>query len=508
MTARTFFACLSTLLLLWSFTSSGQAGAGKPRTLIVIFDGLRPDYITQSLMPNVFQFRQNASSGLAHHSVFPTVTRVNASSYVTGSYPHTHGLMGNTVYFPEVDSAKGLNTGEAGVLMRINTALGNRLLTAKSLGEILQQHGMGFIVFSSGSSGQAFIQNHTVAGGGVVNPGIILPASLKDEIVRDVGMPPGNTSPNSGQHEWATRALLKYGVAPGGPLVSAIWFSDPDGTAHHEGIGSGPALAALRAVDEQFGVILAALREERQEDDFNIIISADHGFITEAGSLELGDFLVKQGLKKDTPSDDVVLAGSAIYVKDHDRGKIGAIVSLLQQQPWIGALFTRAAKEGGDEGWVKGTLSLDAIYADHPTRAADIVVDYNWDTGKNAFGYEGRALSPGVAGHGGSSPYEINIPLIASGPSFKKGYESAVPTSNIDIVPTILSIYDLPIPTGMEGRVMKELLAGQPGHKIPKVKKETRRASAKFPWGSYELTLQRSVVEGHRYLDFTKVTRK
>ncbi|HEX8040595.1 MAG TPA: alkaline phosphatase family protein, partial [Chryseosolibacter sp.] len=172
------------------------------------------------------------------------------------------------------------------------------------------------------------------------------------------------------------------------------------------------------------------------------------------------------------------------------------------------ALFTQAAKEGDDEGWVKGTLSLGTIYADHPTRAADIVVDYNWDNGKNAFGYEGRAFSPGVAGHGGSSPYEINIPLIASGPSFKKGYQSAVPTSNIDIVPTILSIYDLPIPPGMEGRVMKELLAGQPGHPIPKVKKETRHAIAKFPWGSYELILQRSVVEGHRYLDFTRVTRK
>lgn len=507
-TVRIFRACLSIVLLLGSFSSSGQAAEGKPRTLIVIFDGLRPDYITPELMPNVFQFRKNASYGLAHHSVFPTVTRVNASSYVTGSYPHRNGLMGNTVYFPEVDSVRGLNTGEAGVLMRINAAVGNRLLTAKSLGEILQQEGMDFMVFSSGSSGQAFIQNHEVAGGGVVNPGVILPASLKEDIVRDLGMPPASASPNTGQHEWATRALLQYGLAPDGPLVSAIWFSDPDGTAYHEGIGSPAALAAIRAVDGQFGAILDALREKRQEDNFNIIMSADHGFVTEAGSFKLGDFLVKHGLKKDTPSDDVVLAGSAIYVKGHDRDKIAAIVSLLQQQPWIGALFTRAARAGDDEGWVKGTLSLETIYADHPTRAADIVVDYNWDQGKNEFGYEGRALSPGVAGHGGSSPYEINIPLIASGPSFKKGYESAVPTSNIDIVPTILSIYDLPVPLEMEGRVLKELLAGQAGYKIPKVKKETRHASAKFPWGSYEVTIQSSVAEGHRYVDFTMVTRK
>ncbi len=497
-----------TVLVFSVFVTIGQATDHMPRTLIVIFDGLRPDYITPELMPNVFALRSRGSYGLAHHSVFPTVTRVNASSYVTGSYPHTHGLMGNSVYFPQVDKMKGLNTGEAGVLMRINTAVGNKLLTAISLGEILQQAGMRFMVFSSGSSGQAFVQNHTVTGGGVVNPGVTLPESLKEDVVERIGPPPASATPNREQHAWVANALMKYGLASDGPLVSAIWFSDPDGTAHHEGIGSPAAVESIKAVDEQFGTILNALNEQGLKDDFNIIITADHGFITGAGSKELGALLVKHGLKSERPSDDVVLAGSALYVKDHDAARIREIVSLLQAQPWIGAIFTRAIKNGGDKGWVKGTLSLQTIYADHPTRAADIVVDYNWDNGKNVFGYKGRAFSPGVAGHGGSSPYEIHIPLIVSGPSFKKEYESAIPTSNVDIAPTILSIYDLPIPAQMEGRVMKELLATIPAGKIPGVKKEILHARTKFDGGSYEMMLERSVVDGHRYIDFTKVTRK
>ena len=43
----------------------------------------------------------------AHHSVFPTVTRVNASSLVTGAYPERHGLMGNTIYIPPPMRTRG-----------------------------------------------------------------------------------------------------------------------------------------------------------------------------------------------------------------------------------------------------------------------------------------------------------------------------------------------------------------------------------------------------------------
>src|SRR6185503_1533124 len=111
-------AAVVLIIVLSANTSIGQTGkntiavndVANLRTLIVFFDGLRPDYITPQGMPNVYAFSKTGCYGKQHHSVFPTVTRVNASSYSTGSYPGTHGLMGNTVYFPQVDSRKGLNT--------------------------------------------------------------------------------------------------------------------------------------------------------------------------------------------------------------------------------------------------------------------------------------------------------------------------------------------------------------------------------------------------------------
>lgn len=480
---------------------------GKNRTLIVIFDGLRPDYITAEYMPHVYALKQNGGYGMNHHSVFPTVTRVNASSYATGAYPATHGLMGNTVYFPEVDVRKGLNTGDAKELLRIEEATNGHLLTVASLGEVLAASGSSMMVFSSGSSGQAFLQNHTISGAGmVVNPELILPAAMKEDVYKHVGAPPTSGKPNIKQHDWATRAFLYYGTSQDGPLVSAIWYSDPDGSAHSDGIGSPSAIESIKAVDEQFGYILKTLEAKGLLKSFNIIITADHGFVTDKGTISLQEFLIAKGLKQDANSQDVVVAGGAVYVKDHDPNLIGKIVSALQVEPWVGAIFTDGEREGSLEGSVPGTLSLESIHWNH-ARSGDILVDYNWDDAENSFGYRGSSFAKGVAGHGSSSPYEIHIPLIVSGPAFRKSYESSVPTSNVDITPTILHLYGLPIPSSMDGRVMEELLTATVTRPRLSTDVEIIKTTVRNPPGTYRIELQRSRVGNHFYVDHTKVTR-
>ena len=91
--------------------------------------------------------------------------------------------------------------------------------TAITLGEVLHQGGKKMMVFSSGSTGQALMQNHTVSGGAVINPGMILPESFKDTIVNDIGAIPAKAKPNTGQHKWVADALIKYGFAPDGPWL-------------------------------------------------------------------------------------------------------------------------------------------------------------------------------------------------------------------------------------------------------------------------------------------------
>jgi len=501
---KSFLILFLTLLVTNTIAAQTASKKSNIRTLIVFFDGLRPDYITPELMPNVYLFSKKGSYAKQHHSVFPTVTRVNASSLSTGCYPGSHGLMGNTVYFPQIKETAGLNTGDADELNKIAKATDDHLLTAVSLGEVLEQNGSNLFVFSSGSTGQALMQNHKVSGGAIINTKMILPESLKTKILSEIGAVPAGL----GKHKWLTDAVIKYGLTFDGPLVSTLWYGDPDSAAHKNGIGSPEAIESIKYVDEQFGRIIKSLQLKGLEENFNVIISSDHGFVTHIGKLGLADFLIQKGLKKDKESTEVVVAEGAIYVKDHDEKTIKNIVAALQEQEWVGGVYTKAVKEGAVKGFVEGTLSFEAIHWDHPKRSGDILVDMNWNDNKNEAGYAGTSFARGVAGHGGFSPYEIHIALLANGPSFKNKFEGNLPTSNVDIIPTVLHLHNLTIPKQMDGRVMYELLTEKvPNNALLTAKIELIKTEVKQPWGVYKLEMERSVLGKYNYPNFTKVVR-
>lgn len=490
--------------LLIPFSGFPQSGPGtQTKTLVVLFDGLRPDYITPETMPNLYAFSKAGCYGLQHHSVFPTVTRVNSSSYSTGSYPQTHGLMGNTVYFPEVNPGGGLNTGNYDDLSKISEATKGHLLTTITLGEVLAKHNHRMMVFSSGSQGQALLQNHTISGGAVVNPQLILPKSFESDVVREVGpIPTGKV--DARVHKWITDAWIRFGLAPDGPLVSSIWYADPDGVAHDAGLGAPVSMESIKVVDAEFGRIISEIKSRRLSDKINIIVSADHGFISHNGKVELEDFLISKGLKKSKQSEDVVLADKAIFVANHDPILVQKIVSALQAEQWVGPIFTKG-KPGDLKGSIAGTLSFESIHWDHPTRAADILIDNNWSSEKNQFGYPGVSTVVGVAGHGGMSPHEVHIALLAGGPAFKKSYTSELPTSNVDIAPTILAIHKLPIPKEMDGRVVSELLQGIRTHEKALVIETT--VTTDIPGGQYKVTLHRTLLGNFSYVDKASTVR-
>jgi hypothetical protein len=57
----------------------------------------------------------------------------------------------------------------------------------------------------------------------------------------------------------------------------------------------------------------------------------------------------------------------------------------------------------------------------------------------------------------------------------------------------------------MTGRIMREALREGPTASTVRVEHLTE--TVKTPDGSYELTAHTSVVDGHRYLDYTEVVR-
>jgi arylsulfatase A-like enzyme len=494
---------LVAVLVLWAFT--GILAQAPPHSqLLLVVDGLRPDYVTQEVMPRLTALGSRGIVFTAHHSVFPTVTRVNASSMSTGTYPESHGLMGNTVYSEKAHPTQGINTSQADQLQLMEKAEG-QLLTAPTLGAALQRAGMKFVVFSAGSNGSALLLNHPVYDGAVINPEFIDPPSLTPQVLAAVGVGPKETEPNIARNVWAVNAYLSLGLGTLKANVAAIWFGDPDATAHLNGIGAPLTVVALKAVDAEIGRIEDTLQARGLLATTNIIVTSDHGFSTQTGTLRLGPAVTGFGRPAPDGGRDIVVTEGAVNFRGPvDPSRVAAVVADLQKRPEIGAIFTRPASEGSMLGVVPGTLSFNAARWNHP-RAAEILVSGNWSDERNAAGFPGKTTQTGTAGHGTSSPFDVHNTLIAAGPDFREHSTSAVPTSNVDLAPTILRLLGLPVPETMTGRPIEEGLVNGPAADSIAVVQSTD--SAKNTDGTYEVIAHISTVAGHRYLDYTDVRR-
>jgi arylsulfatase A-like enzyme len=475
------------------------------RQLIIVVDGLRPDYITPESMPHLVRLGQRGIVFNAHHSVVPTVTRVNGSSLVTGAYPETHGLLGNSIYIPTVSATRVLDTGAREDLEAVERADGH-LLTAPTLGEILERAGKRLLAVGSGTTGSAYVLNQAAANRAIIHSDYTLPQDLASRVLQRFGPVPPRATPNAAQHRRAVDAYLAFGVDDLRADVSILWLNDPDATAHAKGIGSEPARASIAAVDNEIGRIEDGLRAKGLLDRTNVIVTTDHGFSTHTGGFRLEAFVEPFAEKLPDGSRDIVVAEGAIHFRGRpDPARTARVVAALQRRPEVGALFTRPRPGGGPEGVVPGTLSFDVARWNHP-RSGEILVSANWSADRNSAGYAGATTQSGVAGHGATSPYDIHTTLMAAGPDFREHSVSSVPTSNVDIAPTVLRLLGLPVPQSMTGRVIEEGLRNGPAPSTVRVVQSTE--SAQTADGSYRLTAHVSAAAGRRYLDFTDVARR
>ena len=58
---------------------------GKHRTIIFVWDGLRPDSIDATNTPTLYNLSKNGSYFSDNHSTYPTYTMANGASFATGA---------------------------------------------------------------------------------------------------------------------------------------------------------------------------------------------------------------------------------------------------------------------------------------------------------------------------------------------------------------------------------------------------------------------------------------
>ena len=473
--------------------------SARNRALLIVVDGLRPDYITPERMPNLHALGERGVFGEAHSAAFPTLTRVNSASISTGSYPVRHGITHNTMWVPEMGI---FDTGAAASLLRLDSITGGNLLTARSAGEILEEHGRVLLVAGSGGGGNTLLQNHRGRGKGSWSAGdFFLPAAARAEAVRAVGPLPRE---RPAMTAWAVDAYLHHALGESPPDLTIMWLNETDAAGHAHGVGSPELLEALASVDRQIGRIVAAHEAAGLGDRVNIFVTADHGFTTNTGSYDISRTIAEAGLSGD---DLVVVANTMIHVRGAGPERVAGIVRALQRDPQVGAVYTRPAAPGNRTGSAAGTVSTSVVQWDHP-RSAEILVTPAWSDAVNRFGFPGATTRSGVATHGSDSPWDVRIRLVAAGPDLKRGVRSTVPTGNVDFAPTILHLLGIAPPRSMDGRVLHELLRGGPDPAGVRVDRHVAQERVTFPDGfRYEMWVETATVGSTTYLRGARVER-
>jgi predicted AlkP superfamily pyrophosphatase or phosphodiesterase len=523
-----------------------QPAPSAPLVLIAIFDGLRPDIVSPQHTPNIARLKKEGVHYSRSHAAFPTVTRVNGGTLVTGMWPERHGLVSNTMYVPAVDPVKPFSTGEWKELLKLRDATGGRVVFTTTLGEHLQARGLSYVAASSGSTGSAFMLNPVAPDGvgvlisGQLDPGtrVAFPDRVNDAIRQRVGDFKGKDASDS--VNWTGQVLREYVLPELKADVLAVWFTEPDGSQHEHGAGSPEALAELGNSDRDFGLLLDALAKRFPGRPVNVMITSDHGFARHGKAVNITKALVDAKLKSSARSDDVVVVSNSqsllLHVKNRDADKIRRIVEFLQTQDDVDVIFTRGAKAAGNvagktagnararrpllpiEGSVPGTFALELIHAANDARGADIMFSLRWSDEKNRFGVAGTqtihsesregVLDGDASGHGGLSPYAVRNTLILSGPAFKRGLDLDTPAGVVDITPTALSLLGIEADTPFDGRVLREAFAAdaKPDAKTPGAEAWTETATAKA--GAYEITVRISGVGDRWYVDEASRTRR
>ena len=436
--------------------------------VVFVFDGLQPAQVHPRLMPNLSALAANGVTFENHHSVFPTVTRVNVSSMVTGLNPGGHGLAGNRLLIRDFDPDRALSAMEP-ELTQVSRA-GIPVLLAPTLAEILFQHGREYVAIGVGTSGNAYLHNPASCdsmdclGGATIHPTFTLPRYLHESLIDRFGLWPEESEPNTPRIAHAMRILTEYVIPERGPGVALIWSSEPDKSQHAAGVGSALSDIAIKEADGQLGDLMRWLQATGRAGDIDIIVASDHGYSTISQSIDVEILLREAGFPPGGGAGEVIAAqngGAALlYTQPGDLGTVGRLAAWLMAQPWCGAVTASDAVAG-----IPGTLPASLVGNQGP-RAPELTVSFNWDSSPNEAGYGGKVYStggkPGTGQHGSMSRHEIQSVLFASGPSFKTTLKLDIPSGNLDLAPTLLRILGVSGDWGMHGRVLEEALAGGP----------------------------------------------
>ena len=477
----------------------------RRHVLVVVWDGMRPDLVSEQNSPALWRLAQDGVTFQNHHSVYPSATNVNGTALVTGVYPGHSGILANHEYRPEIDDRRIVDVENAAVIGKADAVLGGKYVSAPTLPELIRAAGRRSIIATAKTVGR--LQDRHLPGNEknsfLLASGEMPGANVLAQIVTLFGAFP--TLSFAAKDSWTTKTLTDVFWHDGVADFSLLWLSEPDGTQHESAPGSPDGIAAVKTADENLARVLAALDRQHSRQSTDIFVVSDHGFSTIARSIDVRKILAAAGFDVVTEFSAAPTAGQIVidgnggsllfYVIGRDAAVTRRLVEFLQQTDFAGVIFTRDK--------LPGTFALDDAKIDN-VHAADVVMAFRWNDSKSQFGLPGMIdadwqRQAGKGTHATLSRFDLHNLLIAAGPDFQRGTTDHAPTGNVDLAPTICAILGLKTPS-MDGRVLGEAMTDAVAAR-PETTAQTIEATKSFATGTWRQSLRYSRVGSTVYLD-------
>jgi arylsulfatase A-like enzyme len=411
--------------------SAAFAASARGRIFVLmVWDGLRPDFVDAVNTPNLFALENSGVRFARHHSIYPTLTMVDAAGLATGASPSRSGIYGDMMYLPPVlDMARAATIPNLGVLLGdplnlehsqylagLNDprALDGHLMGLRTTVKEVERAG-GFVgVF--GKQGPTLLFDDEFAQPEInekaphnfmfVADDMAAPATMAAEFARMPTMARNDFASIITRDAWFTKLAAeqalpaaKLASANGKPAMVVLWQHNPDITQHIAGLGTQPALDALHACDANLATVRAAITALGIADRTDLVVVSDHGFATIKATVPVARLLVAAGLKKELHSREIVVAadggGDWIYVSKKDfptaaarRQIMQRIVEYVEAQEWAGPIFSagplvvrrRGSSSDQDKsdylGSIAGTFNQSAFGLGDNPRAADLIISF------------------------------------------------------------------------------------------------------------------------------------
>lgn len=360
---------------------------GRPVTILVSIDGLRPQDVTPRTTPTLARMAREGASATMRPS-FPTKTFPNHYTLVTGLTPDRHGLVENNMLDPDIPGVDF------------------KLSNAAAVSDRRWWDGATPVWVSAERAGvrtAAMFWPGTEAAIQGVRPSRYLkydetvPAEARvDQLVAWLDVPAAER-----------------------PGFATLYFEDVDDAGHYDGLPSAGLTAALRRLDDAVARLDAALTAKGVAA--NLVIVSDHGMapMSPDRRIYVEDFLAATAAR--------TLALGPLMTVYPAEGRTAEVEAAL--------LRPRAHMQC----WRKGEIPARYAYGHHP-RVAPIVCVAETGWAMTTRDWVARAKRQEVGAHGfDPRAPEMAATFIGYGPAFRRGVRLPA-FDNVSVYPLLMRL--------------------------------------------------------------------